>query len=137
MELILYTIFLGLALLIIAIGLFRPEHTEMALIGFVFLFLLGLNLEAGSITYKTGVNETYTYSCLCCSNGEPTGSPGICTSELNNSANLVVTGVEKVDVYDTFTAGGILSHILGYWLMIMSVVGFIGVLVGLGTQRFR
>lgn len=136
MDLTLYLILLLLSLIIIAIGLFRPEHTEMALVGFVFLFLLGLTLEAGSIEYKTGVNETNTYSCLCCSNGEVTASPGICTDELNNSAQLVITKVEKVNTYSTFTAGGALSHLIGYWLMIMSIVGFIGVLVSLRAQRF-
>lgn len=117
MYLTLWVVFLALGLLIISIGLFRPEHTEMAIIGFVFLFLLGLNLETGSIDYKIGTQTNLTYSNL-------TGQ------------QLVITEDTK-DIYETFTAGNISSHIIGYWLMVMSVVGFIGILISIRAQRFN
>ena len=130
MYLTLWICFLVVSLILVSIGLFRPEHTEMALIGFVFIFLLGLTVEAGSIQYKTGVNETYSYKCLCCTDGR-VGEDQSCA----NGTSLSVDTIEHTDVYADFEAGGILSHILGYWLMVMAIIGFIGVLVSIRAQR--
>lgn len=118
MELILFCVFLGISLLTICIGLFRPEHTEMALIGFVFLFLLAINLEAGGVDYKIGTitNSTFSYT------------------DFGNYTLLTSSDEVNTDVYSNFT-GGTMSHIVGYWLAIMAVIGFVGVLVGLRRQR--
>ena len=118
MEITIFSIFLVLSLLVVALGLFRSEHTELALVGFLFLFLLGANFEWGTIEYKTGVNSTYNYSCL-----DP------CQS--GNSSVFLTYQEDRID-YDSFEGGGPLSHVVGYWLMVASIVGFIGVLVGLG-----
>ena len=66
MELILFCVLIAISVLVISIGLFRPEHTEMVLIGFVFLFLLALNLESGGVDYKTGAitNSTFGYTVM-------------------------------------------------------------------------
>lgn len=61
MDLTLFVVLLSLSLILIAIGLFRPEHTELALVGFVFLFLLSLVLIVGDLQYKTGYTERLTY----------------------------------------------------------------------------
>jgi hypothetical protein len=128
MDLTLFIVFLVLSLLLVALGLYRSEHTELSLVGFLFLFLLSLIIMGGDIQYKTG--ENLTYSCLCCNNTEPyTGVPYLCDG---TDANLVVTST--VDTYETWSAGGTLSHLVGYWLAIASFVGFIGVLLSLRRQ---
>ena len=129
MELTLFIVFLILTLLIITIGLFRPEHTELALVGFLFLFFLSLIMMLGDIQYKTGINETMTYSCLCCDAQEG----AIECSDAEN-ASLVVTSIESVNTYTTFEGGGTFSHTVGYWLAIASFVGFLGVILGLRSQ---
>lgn len=131
MFLTLFIIFLCLSLVLIIVGLVKPEHSELSLAGFMFMFILSMVIIlGGDIQYKTGVNETYEYSCLCCSNGQTTTSPGICTAELNNSAKMEVTKVLKIDNYENWNSG-IFGHFFGYWLAIVSAVGFIGVLAGL------
>lgn len=83
------------------------------------------------IQYKVGQNETMEYSCLCCdANGG--------TFECGNSENatIVLTHNEIVDVYNTFSAGGLLSRTVGYWLAVLGVVGLIGVFVSLRSEGF-
>jgi hypothetical protein len=48
---------------LIALGLFRPEHTELSLVGFVFLFLLGIVILNGQLVYKIGTstNSSFDY----------------------------------------------------------------------------
>ena len=136
MDLTLFIVFLVITLVIIFLSFYAPEHSELGLVGFLFLFLLSLVILGGDIQYKTGVNETYTYGCLCCVEGIVIGQPynesqGGCSSE---NASLEVIGVTKVDQYATFTAGGTVSHIVGYYLAVASLVGFIGVILGLKSQ---
>lgn len=121
MELILYTILLIVALIIIAIGLFKSEHTEMALIGFVLLFLLAVTLEAGSVTSQTGdaTNSSFSYSVV-------------------GNYTLLTNSTETVAyIYTPIDMGGTMSHVVGYWLAILSVIGFVGVLIALRAQRFN
>ena len=130
MILSLFIVFLLFTLIIIAIGLFRPDHTEISLIGFLFLFLLSIVILNGEIQYKTGQN--YTYSCLCC-NGEETQRTGEASYCDGENATLVVT--QTIDNYATWESGGTFSHIVGYWLSVASIVGFIGVILSLRHSR--
>lgn len=125
MLLTLLIVFLVLSLLIIALGLFRPEHTELALIGFLFLFILSFIIMYGDIQYKTGVNVTY--ACLCC---DPDLGVTVC-----NATNSSLLPVKEEYDYSTWSGGGTFSHAVGFWLVIMSVVGFIGVLLGIRKQK--
>lgn len=134
MYFIFFVTFLVLTLMIIAIGLFRPEHTELSIIGFLFLFLLSFTIINGNIEYKTGVNETNEYACLCCSNGMVTPSPGICNE---NNTNLVISKVNKVDIYTTYNPTGLFSHWVGYYLAVASLIGFVGVMIGIKFTRFK
>jgi len=59
-ELILFTTFIIISCIFIALGLFRLEHTELSLVGFVFLFLLSMVIIGDNLTYQTG--ETVTIS---------------------------------------------------------------------------
>ena len=119
MDLILFSIFLALSLILIALGLLITEHTELALIGFVFLFLLSMLMINSDIQYKVGTQTNITN-----------------TLDPSNSS-ILTSQITTVDTYATFTAnttlgwlGRTLSHVLGYWLAIASIVGFVGVLMG-------
>jgi len=87
------------------------EHSELALIGFTFLFLLSLFIIDGDIQYKAGeIRETVG-------------------ALANNSIMNISYYYTNID--DEAVAGSTLLHTLGYWLAISSVVGFIAVLLGL------
>lgn len=107
---------LSLSLILITLGLFRNEHTELALIGFVFLFLLSFLLINNDIQYRVGydTNTTYTYT----------------------DGNLSLTEETTRDVYTTSTMGGSLSHSFGYWLAVISIVGFIGMILALKKEKW-
>jgi hypothetical protein len=118
MDLFLFCVFLALSVILIAMGLFRPEHAELSLVGFVFLFLLALLIIGQDIQYKVGseTNVTYNY--------------GVDNVTVQNTTEV------SVDHYDTFTAGGSLSHTFGYWLAIASLIGFIGVILSLRRPKY-
>lgn len=126
MDLVLFIVFLGLSLILVIIGLFTREHTELSLIGFVFLFLLSMTIISQDIDYKIGYdkNINYSYSCL-----------DVCDTQENQT--LLTSSTETVrDQYATFTLGGTLSHSIGYWLAIASIIGFIAVILSLRTTRY-
>lgn len=132
MELWLYLALLIISLFLVALSLYRNDHSELGIVGFTFIFLLSFVMIGGDIQYKVGQNETISYSCLCC---EQDGSTYLCDGSTENFS-IVPTSVEKVDVYETFTAGGILSRTVGYWLAVLGVVGLIGVFVSLKSEGF-
>lgn len=113
MDLILFGVFLVLGLVLITLGLFRPEHMELSLIGFLLLFLLAIIILNNQITYKTG---TFTLSNFSY------------TSE-NNLTLLTNSSESVVDIYTETTLGGYLSHVVGYYLALGAIIGFIGVIV--------
>ena len=116
MLLELFLAFIGLSLVLIWLGINRPEHSELSIIGFLFLFLLSMNFLSGSVQYQTGQNTTTTY----------TYDP--------DSANLTSTFATEVYNYDTFDSGGILSHTVGYYLAVAAFIGFIGSLLAVGRS---
>lgn len=116
MYLIIFCVLLGLSLILVTLGLFKPEHTELSIVGFVFMFLLAMVLLNGGIEYPTG---TLTYS-----NFSYTQNIDNLTL-LTNSSELVITQYAPV-VYH-----GILQHVIGLWLAIMSIAGFVGSLLAL------
>jgi hypothetical protein len=141
LDLMLYIVLIVISLVLIFLYFYEHDHSELGIVGFLFLFLLSLVMIGGDIQYKVGVNETYTYGCLCCEQGTVIGDdytrgqpPEGCTNE---NATIAVIGVDKVDDYSTFTAGGVLSHTVGYYLAVAAAVGFIGVFLGLKSQFNR
>jgi hypothetical protein len=118
MDLILFCIFLAISFILIAMGLYKPEHTELSLIGFVFLFLLAFVVLNQDITFIVGTNTTSSFNY---------------TENLTSqNLTLLTSSYESViDVYAPITLGGALSHTIGYWLVIVSVIGFIGVILSL------
>lgn len=112
--------FVAISLLLIGIGLFKAEHTELPLVGFFFLFLLALTILSGSVEYKIGTETNMSYSY-----------------DVSNTT-LLSTQEFSYDLYDVVNFDGSLtSKIAGYWLAIMSAVGFIAVLVGLGRTNWQ
>ena len=115
MDLVLFGMFVCISFVLIALGLKHTEHTELSLIGFVFLFLLSMLILNNDISYKIGTNTTSNFTY---------------TTSGNNT--LLTSSFEAVtDLYGTTTLGNALSHTLGYWLAIASIIGFVAVLIGL------
>lgn len=117
MYFLFFVTFLVISLIIIALGLFRQEHSELAIIGFLFLFLLSFTFNTG-IEYKTGYNTTYEY---------------------NNQGNLSLMPSKEIvtDNYVKYNPTGLFSHLVGYYLAIGSFIGFVAVLIGLKFTRFK
>lgn len=119
MELILFIIFLVLSFILITLGLFKTEHSELSLIGFLFLFLLSLIIISNSVSYQIGTetNTSYSYTADV-------------TPLLNNTYEITR------DIYVTSPDNNSFTHTVGYWLAIVSIVGFIGVIVSLRKQNW-
>jgi len=140
MDLILFVIFLLLSFLLIILGLIKTEHSELALIGFVFLFLLSLVLIVNDIQIKTGYNtdETYIYGINLTDyhyddyDVDPSFWKDITNAE---DALLFHSNQTLRYTYDDINLGGNLSHIFGYWLAVISSIGFLGVLIGLKPKE--
>lgn len=103
----------------IALGLYRTEHTELALVGFIFLFLLSMVVITGNLTYKTGE-----------------------TVQINNTFDndsLLVSSVE-VTTYDQSvyqdSSGFFTTHKFGYLLAVLSIIGVIGSFVSIRPEGF-
>ena len=113
---------IGISLAFIALGFFRQEHSEISLIGFLFIFLLALLILNNGLEYKTGVLRSGNFS-------------------YNVSATtpyLLNASVSEVDIYATYqdSHGFVTTKRLGFFMAVMSAVGFIGSLMGM-RQLFR
>lgn len=122
MILYIFLIFVAIAVVLIFLGFYNQEHTELPLIGFLFLFLLSLNLLSGSIEYRVGEYENVTY-----------------TYDNTSFANLTLntTHSETRYVYDDYVGEGLTNQLAGYWLAVCSIIGFIGTLISLKNQFRR
>lgn len=110
MELTLFLAFISISLVLIGLGLFVREHTELSIIGFTFLFLLSMVLLTGTITQKVGYTTNTTCNYV--------------------DGNLTSTAEVTEFQYDPISWDGTLAHSLGYFMAVMSIVGAIGVFVG-------
>lgn len=116
MILTLYGFLVAVSLVLIVLGLSKPSESQLALIGFFFMFLLGLTLLQGSVQYETGANMTTTLSY------GPTG-------DINQTDQYITYNYQD---FDDNT-----SHNIGLYLAIGSGVGFAGVLFGLAKTNWR
>ena len=116
MILPLFGVLIAISLVFILIGLIKPDESAMALVGFVFLFLLSFVVLNGSLEFQVGnyINTTYGYDA---------------------SDRVNFTSQAVVDNYQHFSDSN--SHTMGYYLVIISVVGFVGVLLGLQSTWKR
>lgn len=106
MILVLFGFLVAISLILIFIGLFRPSESAMALLGFIFMFILALYLHSGAVQYETGANITTALSY----NGSAIA--GITQS----------TNINYANANDTTTVW------VARWLAIGSFIGFVGVL---------
>ncbi|MCA1807529.1 MAG: hypothetical protein LC687_06760 [Actinobacteria bacterium] len=114
-----YLLLLALSLLAVVYGQ-KFDHMEMTLVGFTFLFLLGITLAGasavvggtGGVELPTGTNITFTY------NDTVPNSDSTLLSEL------------RADTYTTYS-----NWFFGAWLAIMSFFGFFGAVVGRGIWQ--
>ena len=114
MILSLYAFLVFVSLVMIVLGLARPNESAMAIIGFTFLFLLSFILMNGNLEYETGSNTTSTFAY------DDTGMIN------ESSQNVVYT-------YNEFNDST--SRRLGYYLAFVSVIGFFGVLWSLRVSK--
>lgn len=111
---------MALSISLLALGLFKPEHTELSIVATVLLFLLSLSILNSDVTYKSG---TFTNSSF-----------GYTTT---GNLTLLTTSNETVtDLYSPLDLGGNYSHVIGYWLAVMSVLIFIGIMWGLRRGKY-
>ena len=111
----LYFLMVGLALILIIIGLARPSESSQALIGFTFLFLLSFVILGNNLEYEAGYNTTHTYNYL----------------EDNSTIDFIQeTHIKNYDVLDDNT-GVFTTHRFGYFMAVASAIGFFGVLYSL------
>ena len=112
-----------IALVMVIIGLTKAEHTEQAMIGFVFLFLLSFTLINNNLEYQTGESSTSTNIInYMYSNGTLTTS----TEEIATSNDYTIENLAE---------GSVGVKRLGYYMALAMAIGFIGTLISLRGIR--
>jgi hypothetical protein len=110
MILELFVLFTAIAFVMICLGLVKPDESAQALVGFLFLFLLAFTvILPGNLEYKTGEQTNYTYS----------------------DGNLTQQDLHYV--YSSYNDSN--THAFGYWLSLVSVLGFIFVIMGIRRSK--
>lgn len=133
MELILFTTFIGIAFILVALGLYRLEHTELSLVGFLLLFLLSMVIITGNLEYKTGETEVYVYGDNYTSyhwDYDYSSPPGLSETNLfHKNTTYIYSPYED-------SSGFFTTHNFGYLLAVMSIIGMIGSFVSIKPERF-
>jgi len=124
-----------ISLVLVALGLYRLEHTELSLVGFSFMFLLSIVIIGGNLTYQTGVEEIYIYGNNFDGyhwDGYNTTAP----SQTDREAYLFHKNI--TNIYSTYEDGsGIFTtQRFGYLLAVMSIIGMIGSFVSIRPEEF-
>lgn len=119
MILPMFIVLLVLSIILITLGFFKSEHSELSIIGFIFMFLLALTIINGEITYKSGETTNISYSYL------------------ENSTAINNTQKTMIYNYDPIEFDGNLQHLIGYWLAIVSAVGFGIMFYSLRKTRYK
>ena len=129
MYLTLFVVFVCLSLLLVSLGLFKTEHSELALIGFFFLFILSFSLINDNITMKSGEfeKEVFVYGDNYSGYHWDYDFPNPSVDDVN----LFHSNKTTTYLYETLDLGGNNNHVFGYWLAVGSMIGFAGVLWGL------
>lgn len=114
MILQLFVFLFVVSFILVGIGLWRTEHSELSIIGFFFLFLLSFTILNSQLEIKTGETVTTTY-----------------TYDVDNSTLLSDVAVKQYD-YEEYG-----SHMLGFWIIVGSILGVIILLVSLKRTNWR
>lgn len=101
------------SVILIVVGLFRPQDSIFALFGFLFLFLLGLIILNTNLQYESGsnINSSYIY-------------------EADGTVNKTIQTINYT--YDSYSDST--THQIAYWILITSIVGFFGVIFSLRSK---
>ena len=120
MFLTVFIVFMVLAFTLVTLGLFKPDHTELSVIGFVFIFLLALVVLNNNLEVKVGTNITSNFSY---------------SKNADNLTLLTSSHEENVDIYEPVDLDGNLDHLIGYWLAVGGVLGLVGIFLSLRHSR--
>lgn len=102
-----YFILLGISLFCIVAGKY-VDSPPLQLGGYTFLFLLGITLMFGAVTYKTGSITILTSN-----------------STIINATNVYTNYSGEI------TGGLLVHHVFGFFMSILSAFGFISGILGL------
>ena len=125
MILTLWTILLILSFLLLLIGyIFYETHVSdiLIIVGWLFVFALGVILLSDAVEYQTGINQTTTYTYL---------EYDYVVDGVNHTDILINTSsLNEVNTYENFSeeGTGILqrianSHLWGFFLMLTGLFG--------------
>lgn len=119
MIIAIWIIILALSLILIIAGKYI-EGPPLQIGGFAFLFIMGLTLMLGGVQYTSGSNSitTYTY----------------------NGTNITQTNETITNLYTSYSTeiiqGITINHTVGFFICVLSVFGFISVMMNLDKDPF-
>lgn len=111
----LWLVFVGIALVLVIIGLIKSTESAQAIIGFLFLFLLSFTVMGNSLEYQTGELTNLSYNYL----------------SDNVTIDYVIENSTYTYTYYDDTTGIFNTHRFGYFMAIASAIGLIGTLASL------
>ncbi len=118
MILSIFLTFLCLSMLLIILGFWNKFDSYLTLIGFAFLFSLSIIIINEDLEYSTGYNELYIYG-----NNYSDYHWDYTGNEPNpNSQAVNLFHMNNTIIYTEFE--GASAKFFGYWLAVISVVGF-------------
>lgn len=112
----LWVILVIVSLILVTIGLIKPDQTAQSIIGFFFLFLLAMPVLSGSIETDAGANVT--------------------TAFIYDGNGSIVSSAQSLE-YNYTNWSDSVSHNIGFWMAIGSSIGFFGVLFSLDKVRYK
>ena len=86
----------------------------------VFILFLALIILNNNIQIPTGTNTTSSFNY---------------SVNADNLTLLTSSQEEVTDIYSYVSLEGTLSHLIGYWLAIVSFIGFVGILIGIRHSK--
>jgi len=110
------------------------------IIGYTFVFILGLVVMFGGLQYKTGESEIYNYGAnftnsVHWDSEHPTSYPAFTP----NTDPIYLFHLNKTNIYSDFdneiVADITVNHFFGLFLAISGVLGFISVMLNLGVKK--
>lgn len=119
MILTLFIVFIIIGLILIALGIFNDEMLVLAVAGCGVLFVIGMVLLLGNVTYETGENTTtyYNYDFINY------------TDNSTNKTEIVLNDTLEVKQYEYTSFSDDNSHWLGFLLIAAAILGFVGVMI--------
>jgi len=138
-ELVLFITFMTISCVFIGLGLYRLEHTELALVGFFFMFLLSMVVIGDNLEYVVGYEEVYIYgSNLSDYHFDDYGVSPTFKHDIDDAKDTLLFHMNRTNIYQTYQddSGFFTTHNFGYLLAVMSIIGIIGSFVSIKPERF-